>query len=78
MEFNDTRRINLEYANPAEDSISHEANSTAFSSATAQNVPIWASAFNLRSNDSLTNIDEAENNDLHCESDDDEAAHDTC
>ena len=29
-----------------------------------------------KKNDSLINIDEAENNDFHCESDDDEAAHD--
>ena len=77
MALNDTRGRNLEDTNPAEDNISHEASSTACGGATAQNVPGWASAFNLQSNDSLTNIDEAENNDFHCESDDDEAAHDT-
>ena len=70
MEFNDTRGRNLEDTNPAEDIISHEAGSIACGSATAQNVPRWASAFNLRSNDSLTNIDEAENNDFKFESDD--------
>ena len=79
MELNKTRRRSLKYMNPSEANISHETSSSIhtqeFYGATAQNVPRWASAFNIWSNDSLTNIDEAENNDFHCESDNDEAAH---
>ena len=60
MALNDTRGRNIEDTNPAEDNISHEASSTTCGGATAQNVPGWASAFNLQSKYSLTNIDEAE------------------
>ena len=77
MELNSTRGRNLEDTNLAEDNIQHEASSTECGGATAHNLPGWVSAFNLQSNDSLTNIDEAENNDFHCEYDNDEAALDT-
>ena len=79
-ELNHTRGRNLEDTNPAEENVSHEASSSLHTQecygVTAQNVPRWASTFNLRSNNSLTNIDEVENNYFHCESDDDEAAQD--
>ena len=76
MALNNTRGRNLEHTNPAEDNNSHES-SPACGSATAHSVLRLASVFNLRSNDSMTNIYQAENNDFHCESEDDEAAQDT-
>ena len=77
MTLNDTRGWNLEDTNPAEHNISYESSSIVCGGVTAQNVPGWACAFNLLSNDSSTSIDEEERNDFHCESDADEAANDT-